>query len=149
MTHFIVEADGASRGNPGHASFGSVVRNAATGEVVVEIGGVLGHATNNVAEYRGLIAGLEAVAAIDQGAIVEVRMDSKLVVEQMSGRWAIKNAGLRDLAMQAREILTFNQVTYTWIPREDNKHADAIANEALDDHLVGGSGVIHRAFHAE
>lgn len=146
MTHFIVEADGASRGNPGHASFGSVVRNASTGEVVIELGGVLGHATNNVAEYRGLIAGLEAVVAIDADAIVEVRMDSKLVVEQMSGRWAIKNAGLRELAMQARDILKFDQVTYTWIPREDNKHADGLANEALDAHLAGGSGIIHRTF---
>ncbi|NBU32615.1 MAG: reverse transcriptase-like protein [Actinobacteria bacterium] len=146
MTHFIVEADGASRGNPGHASFGSVVRNAQTGGLVAEIGGVLGHATNNVAEYRGLIAGLEAVAAIDAQAIVEVRMDSKLVVEQMSGRWAIKNAGLRELAMVAREILPFSNVTYTWIPREDNKAADALANQALDEHLAGGSGVIIRNF---
>ena len=144
MSHFIVEADGASRGNPGHASFGSVVKNAQTGELVAEIGGVLGHATNNVAEYRGLIAGLEAVAALDPDAIVEVRMDSKLVVEQMSGRWSIKNAGLRELAMAAREILPFSNVTYTWIPREDNKQADAIANEALDQHLAGGSGVISR-----
>ena len=144
VTHFIVLADGASRGNPGHASFGSVVLNAATGETIVEIGGVLGHATNNVAEYRGLIAGLEAVAELDSDAIVEVRMDSKLVVEQMSGRWSIKNAGLRELAMQARDILPFDRVTYTWIPREDNKQADGLANEALDEHLAGGSGIIRR-----
>ena len=146
MSHFIVEADGASRGNPGHASFGSVVRNAQTGELVAELGGVLGHATNNVAEYRGLISGLEAVASIDPQAIVEVRMDSKLVVEQMSGRWAMKNAALRELAMAAREILPFSNVTYTWIPREDNKAADALANEALDTHLAGGSGEIDRRF---
>lgn len=146
MTHFIIEADGASRGNPGHASFGSVVKNAQTGELVAELGGVLGHATNNVAEYRGLIAGLEAVAEIDSSALVEVRMDSKLVVEQMSGRWAIKNAGLRELAMMAREILPFANVTYTWIPREDNKLADALANQALDEHLAGGSGIINRRY---
>jgi probable phosphoglycerate mutase len=146
VTHFIVEADGASRGNPGHASFGSVVMNAATGELVAELGGVIGHATNNVAEYRGLISGLEAVASIDPEAIVEVRMDSKLVVEQMSGRWALKNAGLRELAMTAREILPFANVTYTWIPREDNKAADALANEALDAHLAGGSGQIDRRY---
>ena len=144
VTHFIVEADGASRGNPGHASYGSVVRNALTGEIVIELGGVLGHATNNVAEYRGLIAGLEAVAELDAQAVVEVRMDSKLVVEQMSGRWSIKNAGLRELAMQARDILPYEQVTYTWIPREDNKDADALANQALDEHLAGGSGQIRR-----
>ena len=144
MTSFVIEADGASRGNPGHASYGTVVRNMNTGEVVVELAAVLGHATNNVAEYRGLVAGLTEVAQLDPNAIVEVRMDSKLVVEQMSGRWKIKHPDMRDLAIQAREILPFGNVTYTWIPREDNKHADALANEALDTHLAGGSGIIER-----
>ena len=144
MTSFVIEADGASRGNPGHASYGTVVRNMNTGEVVVELAAVLGHATNNVAEYRGLVAGLTEVAQLDPNAIVEVRMDSKLVVEQMSGRWKIKHPDMRDLAMQAREILPYGNVTYTWIPREDNKHADALANEALDTHLAGGSGIIER-----
>ena len=144
VTSFVIEADGASRGNPGHASYGTVVRNMNTGEVVVELGGVLGHATNNFAEYNGLIAGLEAVAALDPEAIVEVRMDSKLVVEQMSGRWKIKSPDMRELAVRARQILPVGNVTYTWIPREDNKHADALANEALDEHLAGGSGIIER-----
>ena len=144
MTSFVIEADGASRGNPGHASYGTVIRNMNTGEVVVELAAVLGHATNNVAEYRGLVAGLAEVAQLDPNAIVEVRMDSKLVVEQMSGRWKIKHPDMRDLAIQAREILPFGNVTYTWIPREDNKHADALANEALDTHLAGGSGIIER-----
>ena len=144
MARYIIEADGASRGNPGHASYGAVIRNADTGEVVAERGAVLGHATNNVAEYNGLIAGLTVIAEIDKDAIVEVRMDSKLVVEQMSGRWKIKSPDMRELAMQAREIVPFMNVTYTWIPREDNKHADALANEALDTHLSGGSGIIER-----
>ena len=144
MTHFIIEADGASRGNPGHASYGAVILNAITGEVVAERGAVLGHATNNVAEYSGLIAGLETIATLDPQAIVEVRMDSKLVVEQMSGRWKIKSPDMRTLAMRAREILPFQNVTYTWIPRNDNKAADALANEALDAHLAGGSGIIER-----
>ena len=144
MTHFIIEADGASRGNPGHASYGAVIRNANTGEIVAERAAVLGHATNNVAEYSGLIAGLEVVAALDPQAIVEVRMDSKLVVEQMSGRWQIKSPDMRKLAMSAREILPYTNVTYTWIPRNDNKAADALANEALDTHLAGGSGIIER-----
>ena len=144
MTHFIIEADGASRGNPGHASYGAVILNASTGEVVAERGAVLGHATNNVAEYSGLIAGLEVIATLDPQAIVEVRMDSKLVVEQMSGRWKIKSPDMRTLAMRAREILPFQNVTYTWIPRNDNKAADALANEALDTHLAGGSGIIER-----
>ncbi|MFM1819081.1 MAG: hypothetical protein RIS61_679 [Actinomycetota bacterium] len=144
MTSFVMEADGASRGNPGHASYGTVIRNMNTGEVVVELAAVLGHATNNVAEYNGLIAGLEAIAELDPNAIVEVRMDSKLVVEQMSGRWKIKSPDMRELAMKARDLLPFGNVTYTWIPREDNKHADALANEALDGHLSGGSGIIER-----
>lgn len=144
MTHYVMEADGASRGNPGHASYGTVVRNANTGDVVAERAGVLGHATNNVAEYNGLIAGLRAIAEIDADALVEVRMDSKLVVEQMSGRWQIKSPDMQKLALEAREILPYGNITFTWIPREDNKHADALANEALDTHLSGGSGFISR-----
>jgi probable phosphoglycerate mutase len=144
VTRFIVEADGASRGNPGDASYGAVVRHGETGELVAERAEVLGHATNNVAEYRGLIAGLTVVADLDPEALVEVRMDSKLVVEQMSGRWKIKHPDMRALALQARELLPYGNVTYTWIPRNDNKHADALANEALDSHMSGGSGVIER-----
>lgn len=144
MTRFVIEADGASRGNPGHASYGAVVLHGETGEVVAERAAVLGHATNNFAEYNGLIAGLTAVSEIDPDAIVEVRMDSKLVVEQMSGRWKIKSPDMQKLALEAREILPYGNVTYTWIPREDNKHADALANEALDTHLAGGSGIIAR-----
>lgn len=144
MTSFVIEADGASRGNPGHASYGVVIRNMNTGDIVLELAAVLGHATNNVAEYNGLVAGLEAIAQLDPNAIVEVRMDSKLVVEQMSGRWKIKSPDMRDLAVRARQILPVENVTYTWIPREDNKFADALANEALDEHLAGGSGLIER-----
>lgn len=144
MTRFIVEADGASRGNPGHAAYGAVVLHGETLEVVAERAAVLGHATNNVAEYRGLIAGLTTVALLDPDAVVEVRMDSKLVVEQMSGRWQIKHPDMRVLAKEAREVLPYRNVTFTWIPREDNKRADALANEALDEHLAGGSGLIER-----
>ena len=139
-----MEADGASRGNPGHASYGTVIRNSATGEIVGERARVLGHATNNVAEYNGLLAGLEFIASVDPDAIVEVRMDSKLVVEQMSGRWKIKHPDMQALAIRARQVLPIGNVTYTWIPREDNKAADALANQALDDHLSGGSGIIER-----
>jgi ribonuclease H / adenosylcobalamin/alpha-ribazole phosphatase len=90
-----VEADGGARGNPGPAAFGAVVRDATTGEVLAEVAATLGVTTNNVAEYRGLIAGLQAARSIDPEASVEARLDSKLVVEQMSGRWKIKNAALR------------------------------------------------------
>lgn len=144
MTRFIVEADGASRGNPGDASYGTVILHGETGEVVAERAAVLGHATNNVAEYNGLVAALEFIASVDSEAIVEVRMDSKLVVEQMSGRWKIKHPDMQSLAIRARQILPVGNVTYTWIPREDNKRADALANEALDTHLSGGSGIIER-----
>ncbi|MFY1595385.1 bifunctional RNase H/acid phosphatase [Micromonospora sp. WMMD737] len=128
----VVEADGGSRGNPGPAGYGAVVRDADTGEVLAERGESIGVATNNVAEYRGLIAGLEAAAEL--GATeVEARMDSKLVVEQMCGRWQIKHPGLRPLAAQAAGLVDrFAAVRFHWIPRERNRHADALANAAMD-----------------
>jgi broad specificity phosphatase PhoE/ribonuclease HI len=128
----IVEADGGARGNPGPAGYGAVVREAGTGEVLVERAESLGIATNNVAEYSGLIAGLQAAAEL--GAVdVEVRMDSKLVVEQMSGRWQIKHPGLRPLAAQAAALVgRFDTVRFTWVPRAQNIHADALANAAMD-----------------
>ncbi|GAA0476962.1 bifunctional RNase H/acid phosphatase [Paractinoplanes deccanensis] len=128
-----VEADGGSRGNPGPAGYGSVVRSHPAGEVLVERYGALGVTTNNVAEYTGLVEGLRA--ALELGATeVDVRMDSKLVVEQMSGRWQIKNAGLRPLAASAAELVArFDKVTFEWIPRERNKAADALANRAMDE----------------
>ncbi|HEX9353416.1 MAG TPA: reverse transcriptase-like protein, partial [Streptosporangiaceae bacterium] len=86
----VVEADGGSRGNPGPAGYGAVVRDAASGDVLAELSASLGTTTNNVAEYSGLIAGLETAGGLAPGADVDVRMDSKLVVEQMSGRWQIK-----------------------------------------------------------
>ena len=95
-----IEADGGSRGNPGVAGYGAVVRDA-SGAVLAERAAPLGKASNNVAEYSGLIAGLEAAAGIDPGAEVTVAMDSKLVVEQMSGRWKIKHEDMRRLALQA------------------------------------------------
>jgi ribonuclease H / adenosylcobalamin/alpha-ribazole phosphatase len=132
----IVEADGGARGNPGPAGYGAVVREAGTGEILLERAEPLGIATNNVAEYSALIAGLQAAA--DLGAVdAEVRMDSKLVVEQMSGRWQIKNPGLRPLAAQAAALVgRFDTVRFTWIPREQNKHADTLANAAMDGKRV-------------
>ncbi|WP_149361349.1 bifunctional RNase H/acid phosphatase [Lolliginicoccus suaedae] len=128
----ILEADGGSRGNPGPAGFGAVVRDSATGDVLAERDEYIGTATNNVAEYRGLIAGLEAAA--ECGArIVEARLDSKLLVEQMSGRWKVKHPDMIPLARQARDLaVRFESVSYTWIPRAENKHADSLANRAMD-----------------
>ncbi|WP_053638981.1 bifunctional RNase H/acid phosphatase [Streptomyces sp. NRRL F-4707] len=129
---FVVEADGGSRGNPGPAGYGAVVRDAATGETLVEAAEYLGVVTNNVAEYRGLLAGLRAARGLDPDALVHVRMDSKLVVEQMSGRWKIKHPDMKPLATEAARVFPPGRVTYEWIPRADNKHADRLANEAMD-----------------
>ncbi|WP_030702239.1 MULTISPECIES: bifunctional RNase H/acid phosphatase [unclassified Streptomyces] len=132
----VVEADGGSRGNPGPAGYGAVVIDPATGEPLAEAAEYIGVATNNVAEYRGLIAGLTAAKALfpDAGDAlrVHVRMDSKLVVEQMSGRWKIKHPDMKPLAARAAAILPPSSVTYEWIPRAQNKHADRLANEAMD-----------------
>jgi len=129
----VVEADGGSRGNPGPAGYGAVVLADDTGEVLLERYASLGTTTNNVAEYQGLIAGLRAAAELG-AARVDVRMDSKLVVEQMSGRWQIKNPGLRPLAAEAAKLVDgFAAVTFEWIPRERNKLADALANRAMDE----------------
>jgi broad specificity phosphatase PhoE/ribonuclease HI len=131
--HVVVEADGGSRGNPGPAGYGAVVIEAATGQVLLERYASLGITTNNVAEYTGLIAGLRAALELN-ATQVDVRMDSKLVVEQMSGRWQIKNPGLRPLAAEAATLVTrFAAVTFEWIPRERNKAADALANRAMDE----------------
>ncbi|MBW8484775.1 bifunctional RNase H/acid phosphatase [Actinomadura parmotrematis] len=133
MSTFVVEADGGSRGNPGPAGYGALVRDAASGGVLAETAEAIGHATNNVAEYRGLIAGLAAAASLDPAAEVLVRMDSKLVVEQMSGRWKIKHADMVPLAARAREIAAgLGSVAYEWIPRAENAAADRLANEAMD-----------------
>ncbi|GGW82513.1 bifunctional RNase H/acid phosphatase [Streptomyces lomondensis] len=132
MREFIVEADGGSRGNPGPAGYGAVVSDAATGETLREAAEYIGVATNNVAEYRGLLAGLRAAHELDPAATVHVRMDSKLVIEQMSGRWKIKHPDMKPLASQAARVFPPGRVTYEWIPRERNKHADRLANEAMD-----------------
>ncbi|MGW0175698.1 bifunctional RNase H/acid phosphatase [Rhodococcus sp. NPDC003322] len=136
-TRVIVEADGGSRGNPGPAGYGAVVFDAGRERVLAERNEDIGIATNNVAEYNGLIAGLTAAA--DLGAdVVDVRMDSKLVVEQMSGRWKVKHPDMIPLARRAGELAAgFDVVTYTWIPRAQNSHADRLANEAMD----GAAGV--------
>jgi ribonuclease HI len=128
----IVEADGGSRGNPGPAGYGAVVLDPATGEVLAERAEGIGVATNNVAEYQGLIAGLRA--ARDLGATdVEVRMDSKLVVEQMSGRWKVKHPAMQPLALEAAGLVReLGSVRFGWIPRGRNTRADALANRAMD-----------------
>ncbi|WP_139811471.1 reverse transcriptase-like protein, partial [Mycobacterium avium] len=128
----VIEADGGSRGNPGPAGYGAVVWTPDRGTVLAENKQAIGRATNNVAEYRGLIAGLDD--ALKLGATeAEVYLDSKLLVEQMSGRWKVKHPDLIELHAQARGLAArFDRISYSWIPRERNSHADRLANEAMD-----------------
>jgi ribonuclease HI len=128
---WIVYSDGASRGNPGPAAIGAVVIDP-SGRVLHEISETLGLTTNNVAEYRALIAGLEAALALGARR-VEVRMDSELIVRQAIGRYRVKNPGLmpyhqRLISLRPR----FDEVIFRHVPRAMNSHADALANRALD-----------------
>lgn len=129
----IIEADGGSRGNPGTSGSGAVVIDASTGQVVREIARYIGIATNNVAEYVALLAGLQAAIEVDPEAQILVRMDSKLVIEQMSGSWKIKHPDMIALGAQVQEIARGREVTWQWIPREQNTLADALANKAMDE----------------
>lgn len=128
----LIEADGGSRGNPGPAGYGAVVWTEDRATVLAEAKQAIGRATNNVAEYRGLIAGLDD--ALNLGATeAAVYLDSKLLVEQMSGRWKVKHPDLIDLHAEARNrARRFASISYSWIPRERNTHADRLANEAMD-----------------
>ncbi|SFS05250.1 Ribonuclease HI [Microbacterium sp. cf046] len=128
----VVEADGGSRGNPGIAAGGAVVIDDASGAVLSEIGVYVGVASNNVAEYSGLIAGLDAAVQLDPAASVHVRLDSKLIVEQMTGRWKIKHPDMQQLAAKARTLIEGRDVSFEWVPRLENKRADAAANESMD-----------------
>ena len=128
----LVEADGGSRGNPGESGSGAIVADQATGELLAEISLYGGIASNNVAEYKGMIAGVKRAIEIDPDAELLVRLDSKLVVEQMSGRWKIKHPAMAELAAEARQILTGTPVRFEWMPRLQNSRADKLANLAMD-----------------
>ncbi len=144
---FIVTADGGSRGNPGPAGYGAVVTEG--NHILLELFEAIGIASNNVAEYRGLIAALEAINELDPNATVDVRMDSKLVVEQMSGRWQIKHPDMRELAKRARDAHPANLVTYRWIPRDENSHADRLANKAMDGEIATANVPLQKNFLTE
>jgi ribonuclease H / adenosylcobalamin/alpha-ribazole phosphatase len=141
---FILLADGGSRGNPGAAGYGAVIMEGET--VLQELYEAIGTATNNYAEYSGLVAGLRAIHELDPEAKVQVRMDSKLVVEQMSGRWQIKHAEMRKLAAEARAAHPPQLVTYQWIAREENTHADRLVNAALDGEVATAFEPIRRNY---
>ena len=128
----IVEADGGSRGNPGPAGYGTVVWSADHVTVLAESKQAIGRATNNVAEYRGLIAALQW--AVDHHLTqITVKGDSLLIVEQMRGNYKVKNEGLKPLHLQARMlVMQIGDVRFQHVPREQNKDADRLSNVAMD-----------------
>ncbi len=128
---WVVYSDGASRGNPGPASYGTVVFDA-DGRERYRAGKAIGVNTNNVAEYRGLIAGLEAALALGARRL-EVRMDSELIVRQAIGRYRVKNPGLIPLHRRLIDPRSrFDEVVFRHVPRDQNKIVDSLANAALD-----------------
>jgi ribonuclease HI len=127
----VVNVDGGSRGNPGPAAVGVVVRDE-SGEVIVDAAEPIGTATNNVAEYRALIRGIEIAA--EKGATeLELRGDSELVVKQVRGEYRVKDANLKPLHAEARAKLSaFGEWSFNHVRREQNAEADALVNQALD-----------------
>jgi ribonuclease HI len=131
LDEVVVWTDGGARGNPGPAGFGVVVTTPG-GEVLTRLAEGIGWATNNVAEYRGAIAGLEQALALGARR-VRVRADSLLVVNQQNGLWKVRNAALRDLWTETRRLVgQFERVIWEHVPRERNRDADALANRAMD-----------------
>ena len=127
----VVNVDGGARGNPGPAAIGVVVADS-DGVVLEEIGEPIGVATNNVAEYRALLRGVETARALGAREI-EIVGDSELVVRQLNGRYKVKNAALRPLYLEAVTALrSFDRWTARNVPREKNAHADRLVNAALD-----------------
>ena len=132
MWEFIVEADGGSRGNPGPAGYGSVVLDAATGEPLVEAAEYIGIATNNVAEYRGLLLGLARARELGASE-VEVVNDSELVAKQVNGEYKVKHPDMKPLhAAATRALRGFDRWRERSVPRAENAAADALVNQALD-----------------
>ena len=126
-----LSTDGGARGNPGPAAYGYVIE-AEDGTVLAAHGEAIGRATNNVAEYRAIVAGLEK--AVELGVDdLEVVSDSELVVKQMRGEYKVKNAALRELSLEAAALARqLGSVSYTAVRREHNELADRLVNEALD-----------------
>ena len=127
----FVYCDGASRGNPGPASYGVHIEDE-SGSTIADFGEALGNQTNNYAEYQGVIAALRFLTTTEH-RLVTIRLDSKLVVEQLSGRWKVKSPEIRELVFEASQLLGAFDVKLEWIPRDKNTFADANANKALDE----------------
>jgi ribonuclease HI len=126
-----LSTDGGARGNPGPAAYGYVLEGE-DGTILAAHGQKIGVATNNVAEYRALIAGLEKAVELQVGE-VEVVSDSELLVKQMTGEYRVKNEALRELSLEAHRLARrIGRVTYRAVRREHNQLADRLVNEALD-----------------
>lgn len=132
---FIVNTDGASRGNPGPASYGFVIKDEKD-EILFKEGKTIGVTTNNVAEYTAVLRGIEYIISNlskDKHNKVEIITDSLLIASQLSGRFKIKNEKLMDLYFQIKGLEKyFSEISYRNVPREQNKQADQMANLALD-----------------
>jgi ribonuclease HI len=129
----IANIDGGARGNPGPAGFGAHLVRAADGSEVAALYGFLGHTTNNVAEYAALLALLEHALPLEPEHL-EIRSDSQLLVRQMRGEYKVKDANLKVLHAEARALASrLGRVTYVHVPREENREADALANQAMDE----------------
>lgn len=148
---YVLRSDGAARGNPGPASYGVVLLDRARPDALVplarpdaSISEFLGHATNNVAEWTGVVEGLELARELGAER-VDLFLDSKLIVEQLHGRWRVKDAKLIPLWAAARAVLTgFRLWSATHVPRAQNGLADALANEAIDRATAGGPARVER-----
>ena len=148
---FIIRTDGAARGNPGPASLGAVLIDASRPDALdpaappaASISEFLGHQTNNVAEYTGVVRALELARELG-AAEVDLLLDSMLIVEQLNGRWRVKDAKLRPLHDEAKRILGgFERWTARHVRRAQNAAADALANEAIDRVAEGGPAVVVR-----
>ena len=136
MSRAIVNVDGGARGNPGPAAIGVVGRDG-DGAVLEEVGEKIGEATNNVAEYRALLRGIELAAAHGAGEL-ELIGDSELVVRQVEGRYKVKNAGMKELHAEVKKALAgFDSWSIRHVRRAENADADRLVNEALDGVLDG------------
>jgi ribonuclease H / adenosylcobalamin/alpha-ribazole phosphatase len=138
MIKLLLRADGGSRGNPGHSACGFVVYN--DNKIILDGAKYLGITTNNVAEWTGLIEGLKLIKTnfeqeiLDNTLEIIVEMDSKLVIEQISGRWKVKDSKLKELFLEAKkELISIQNIIFNHIYREFNKDADRLVNERLDN----------------
>jgi ribonuclease HI len=139
----IVACDGAARGNPGPAGIGVQITDT-TGAVLAEVAEGIGVATNNVAEYTAAIRGLERVAELGATDVL-LRSDSRLLVEQLSGTYRVKNPTLQRLHARVRSLAAgFRDVRYEHVPREENKEADRLANDGVDEWLAGAGATWSR-----